>query len=505
MDFIEFKKLYKHDEDYPKRCFEMQMYRRVLKGELYDILPYPFCQRFKNSGGSGEPIPLSKRRPSVRYNLCAVVVDQTTSLLFGEGLFPVLTIKDDESTKESLDEMIKELRLDLVMMDAAIKGSVGSIALFLKIIKNKVFVSSYCTEFLTPKYDPENPDELSLVTEKCKKKGSELIEMGYTGLDKKETYWWMRQWDSMQEIYYIPWKPSDEEKENFSTKIDEKRTVSHKLGFVPIVWIINLLGNEDGIDGLCTFKGGIDTNIELEYQLSQGGRGLKYSSEPLLLLKNPALSMQGDVSLSEGNILEVDEKGDGKFVEINGKAIEGLLLFTDKLREIVLESTQGNRSSPDKVHIGQSGSAAKLFYLTLIWVAGKLRVTYGNGYLQLIKMLIKCNQQMELKYEQSGEIITIPKGKLKTGLKIGLQWAKYFEATPGDRLQEAQSLSTLTGGEPLMTQETAIGSLAAEYDIVDIEKEKSDLQALSDKKAKEAMALASAKKTDNTKIKGKTA
>ena len=34
----------------------------------------------------------------------------------------------------------------------------------------------------------------------------------------------------------------------------------------------------------------IETKIEIDYQLSQAGRGLKYSSDPTLLIKEPATS-----------------------------------------------------------------------------------------------------------------------------------------------------------------------------------------------------------------------
>ena len=33
-------------------------------------------------------------------------------------------------------------------------------------------------------------------------------------------------------------------------------------------------------DGACTFRAAIETQIEIDYQLSQAGRGLKYSSDP---------------------------------------------------------------------------------------------------------------------------------------------------------------------------------------------------------------------------------
>jgi hypothetical protein len=62
---------------------------------------------------------------------------------------------------------------------------------------------------------------------------------------------------------------------------DDDRSMSHRLGFVPMVWIRNLPGGR-GVDGACTFRAAIETGIEIDYQLSQAGRGLKYSSDPTL-------------------------------------------------------------------------------------------------------------------------------------------------------------------------------------------------------------------------------
>jgi len=85
-------------------------------------------------------------------------------------------------------------------------------------------------------------------------------------------------------------------------EIDLNRTVSHGLGFVPVVWIRNLPGYSstgDPNDGMCTFRAAIDTQIEIDYQLSQAGRGLKYSSDPTLLLKEP-LGADSDIIKGAG-------------------------------------------------------------------------------------------------------------------------------------------------------------------------------------------------------------
>jgi hypothetical protein len=55
-----------------------------------------------------------------------------------------------------------------------------------------------------------------------------------------------------------------------------------------MVWIKDLPGG-DAIDGTSTLtQETIETVIQIDYQLSQCGRGLKYSQDPLLLIKEPA-------------------------------------------------------------------------------------------------------------------------------------------------------------------------------------------------------------------------
>ncbi|CAG4921515.1 unnamed protein product [Acidocella sp. C78] len=65
------------------RARRLEIYRRVLEGTIYDALPYAF-QEERN--GAGEYVPLRARRPSVRYGLCRIVVEDSVSLLFSAGI-----------------------------------------------------------------------------------------------------------------------------------------------------------------------------------------------------------------------------------------------------------------------------------------------------------------------------------------------------------------------------------------------------------------------------------
>ena len=109
---------------------------------------------------------------------------------------------------------------------------------------------------------------------------------------------------------------------SFKPEIDEAHSVVHNLGFVPVVWIRNLPGlssTGDPADGACTFRAAIETQIEIDYQLSQAGRGLKDSSDPTLLIKEPATT-DSEIIKGAGNALVVSEKGDAKLLEIGGTA-----------------------------------------------------------------------------------------------------------------------------------------------------------------------------------------
>src|SRR6516164_5412631 len=139
------------DKDLPERNFRLQVLQRVLNGTLYDELPHAFHEE---QNGAEEYIPLRDRRPCVRSNLCRTVVDDSVSLLFSEGHFPTVEMDSDEQ-KAAIAKLIKEIKLNAVMIDAATRGSVGSVAILFRVLKKRVFLDVMSTEYLTPNWDPE--------------------------------------------------------------------------------------------------------------------------------------------------------------------------------------------------------------------------------------------------------------------------------------------------------------------------------------------------------------
>lgn len=448
-----------HDPDYPARTRALDILTRVLNGTLYDVLPYPFNEE---RGGGGEYIPLRNRRPSVRYPLCRLVVEDSVSLLFSEGHFPTIE-SPDPVIRQVMADLVKETRLNSIMTDAAIRGSVGSVAILMRVLRGRVFFSVLDTRYLTPVWDPEAPDELLSVSENYKVSGHVLANMGYAVGDLTIDYWFSRRWDAEQETWFEPSRCSD----GRPTVIDRTRTMQHDLGFVPLAWIRNMPGmpsTGDSCDGASTFRAAIETQIEIDYQLSQAGRGLKYSSDPTLLIKEPAGS-DSDIIKGAANALIVSEKGDARLLEIGGTASAAVIEYVRLLREFGLESLHGNRASPDRLVGAQSGRALELLNQGLLWLADTLRVSYGEvALLSLMRMVVEASRKYSL------VVLGRPVPALDPLVSLSLRWPRWYPLSADDRNREAQTLSTLAAAGH-MSRETAVKTLATTYDVEDLDAE----------------------------------
>ncbi len=444
------------DPDYPARTRKLDILRRVLDGTLYDVLPYEF---YDERSPGGEYIPLRQRRPSVRYNLCRLVVEDSVALVFSEGHFPALD-SPDPAVRDALGAILREARLNEVMIDACLRGSVGSVAILMRVLRGRVFFQTLETMYLTPRWEAEAPDTLASVTEKFKVSGANLLDQGYEVPDPTGQYWFQRRWDAEWEWWFAPWPIASDE----TPRIDHARSVRHGLGFVPIVWVKNLPGPSatgDMRDGASTFRAAVETAIEIDYQLSQAGRGLKYSSDPTLLIKEPATS-DNQIIKGAANALVVSEKGDARLLEIGGTASAAVIDYVRTLRELALESIHGNRADAQRFAAPTSGRALEMMNQGLIWLADNLRISYGEGaLLALARMVLRASQHYPL-IVRGAEL-----PPLDPEASLSLTWPRWYPASADDRLKDAQALTTLTEAG-LLSRESALKSVASTYDIANI-------------------------------------
>lgn len=451
------------DSDYPARVERLTFLGRVRDGQQYDHIAIPFsCERTPD----GAYIKLCDRRPSVRTGLCRTVVDDSVSLLFSEARFPAVHSRN-ERLRRAAQALVTESALCELMNDAAMKGSVGSVAILMRVLGGRVFFEAMDSVYLTPTWNPQAPDALLRVVERYKVKGGDLASLGYD-VDEAETYWFQRIWDASAEMWFAPLSLADATNGK-QAMLDPDRTVTHGLGFVPMVWIRNLPGG-DKVDGVCTFEAAISTVMEMDYQFSQAGRGLKYAADPTLLIKEPAAA-EGDTMIrSASEALVVSEKGDAKLLEINGTAAAAVIEYVRQCREIALESIHGNRTNVDKLNGAQSGRALEMMNQGLIWLADKLRISYGQrGLLCLVKMVFAAARQREIK------VAGVPLASFDTA-DLSLIWPRYYPPTYNEKFQEAQAYRTLFDGG-LISRQRAVAKMAPDNDVEDVAEEEKLIDA----------------------------
>lgn len=450
----------RRDPDLPLRAFELSALARVRDGIQYDHLTQPFSEE---RTGAGEYVPMSQRRPSCKSNLCAVVVSNSASLLFSEHHFPKFFAADD-TTLDMLEALVKYTRLPEVMIEAAIRGSIGSVAIHLRVLRNRPYFQVLETIYLTPTFDPEAPDTLLKVTERYKVDAAELIERGYDIDPKAGQHWFQRVWDANTETWYVP-KPVGEPG---PMRIDQGRSTVHNLGFCPILWVKNLPNGPSEFDGQATFLSGIDTVIELDYLMSQNGRGLKYSSDPTLVITGADVG--GKREGGSATALILPEVGDAKLLEISGQAAGAVLEQCKYLREQALEAMGGVRTAPERIVGAQSGKALEMLCTPAIWLADRLRVAYGEGALVSLAHLV-CRASKQV----AGGIVINDKPYVDLNPDgIGLRWAEWFEPTPNDELQSAQALQFLIASG-VLSAETGTKIVAPRYDIEDADAERATI------------------------------
>ena len=176
------------DTGMPVRVGRLDILRRVLDGTLYDNLPYQFHEE---RNGAGEYVPLRMRRPSVRYGLCRIVVEDSVALLFSAAHFPTVDC-GEFGLAHSLADIICETRLNEVMIDAAIRGSIGAVAVLMRALQGRIFFSVMESLYLTPIWSVVAPDTLCRVTERYKVSGADLVAQGYENIDLSTIYWFQR-------------------------------------------------------------------------------------------------------------------------------------------------------------------------------------------------------------------------------------------------------------------------------------------------------------------------
>lgn len=404
---------------------------RILDGTFYDHLKHGYYDE-----KSGQTlIELKDRRPSAQYRLARQVARWTSRRLFASRHQPKIGHKD-KGTGRQIKAKLDAIGFWPVMMQAAYLGSVGAVAITFRVddqdrVSLKVWRARFCTPSINEFGDleqlrlhiPVKGKALKAIDFKTDFRGSEI--------EDANDYWFVRDYGREDEKTYKPMKASDWNPEQGFTSdkkefvVEDEETVPHGLGFVPAQWIKNLTGGE-GPDGASTWIDAVPNMVDIDYTLSQSGRGIRYNCSPQLVIKGKLVNFDDILVRGPTSYIHLDAgvkdqdgfaygDGDAKLLEMTGHGTEAALKQVDKLRELALESIAASRKNPEHMKGVLSGRAMEFLEEDSHDLVMELRTSFGDeGALPLIRKLVGLTMN-----------------NVDTA-SISLHWPRLFQPTPED-------------------------------------------------------------------------
>lgn len=376
---------------------------RLLDGTFYEHLSHAF---YDEKDQAGQLVPIIERRPSAQFRLPRMVARWCARKLFAGRNVPKLRHKD-KAIERKVATIMRRAKLWSTMGSAVLNGSVGAVAVTFRVetesgkepqVAFQVWRAKYCS----PSFDLMG--ELAQLRVAYVTTAGELEAMSAPGVEPGKNYWFIRDYLTDKEVTYTPvlkddWNPVDGFADKSKTLTPwAGQVVEHALGFVPGVWLVNLPGG-NAPDGACTFEDAIPNSIELDYTLSQVGRGVRYNCAPqLVTIGNPSnageitrgpmthLAMPAGFKSEDGQTIGA---GDAKLLEMSGQGTTSALELIRALRNLALEQISASRKDPDKMKAPLSGRAMEFLEEEPFDLIGDLRTQYGDhGLLVLVKKVL---------------------------------------------------------------------------------------------------------------------
>jgi len=511
MDFLTFcKKLEPHQcprwNARQKRLHALDLIRRAKHYYELDLADFDDMRgaEWKPFGHGEGYVPLKDRRPAGEYRLPAIITRDTVAMMFSESTFPTIVFENEADT-EGAQLIISKGRLRSIMFDSATEGGSGSSCIIAEAFpgdtkgNHNLFVDTWPTYECDPVFKRNNPGVLDKITRTWYVSRDSLSADGYDldalertwkkyiiekKLEKEYQYesdkklfeeWYIRrELNSDESVWYIPTPLKIYHKKHWDDwKKDADRSTKHSLGFVNVLWIVNL--TEDVLpDGVCTFDGAINNQFVIDRVLSTGQQAIVTAGSPILAISKPGGQQTfgaegstnnpgaGGMNITPDSVLEVEESNGAWLVQMSAESTMALDTYVRLLRGLSIENCAGSRISEDGVGGKESGYAMELLNQALVWLAGHLRHSYGEpGLVALVRMIAKIHD----KYP----ITSLVKAKFDPDAELKeISWGPYYEPSGQDKLFEVQAaVAAVEGG--FIDIETAIANIGPYYDVIDIQ------------------------------------
>ncbi|MFA9272700.1 MAG: hypothetical protein ACEQSX_18510 [Baekduiaceae bacterium] len=470
------------------------------RGTYYEdqgLLPWwPSLQR--DAWGRIRPIGCHEREPGVQYGLLGQKVQRLLDGLCAEGKLPRI-----KGAPQSLVDLLMEdldyvdevypIAFDLIVKGSACGGAArigkGASRRFDPVYIDPVFATPFfpgsvgteeaqefaeeLDELGIPRDEPDDPRQFLFVPAMARRK--DLVALRYMPMwvDRDTGDLWRSRTDYLPNIIvnYRPVKVTTDTQ--FAPEWIPEDIDPHGWGFIPLVWIKSRGATADDIDGPSLFTPEL-TKLSYAIDLGQSLRhdSLRNICQPQLTTIDVADKVAAGETFSglqipqqesgSGTVMEFESTGQYPSVTVTEPKGTGLAAAKDTVNDFM---TRGDQLSGVIEHDQEKAAGAlsgvameKILAPTVATIKG-----YQRPITRYTKEIIFVLAQLTL------DAVT-QKG-------ITCEWPRVISPSPEDIQQYVTAMSRACGGEPVISQETAVGLVAAFLEISDPEKEWARVQA----------------------------
>lgn len=415
-------------------------------------------------------VALRDKAPAYRVRLAHSIVRTYVDHLFGADNQPTFAVEGDDALTASLTEILDELDLELRLPEIGRLGALhGMVAvgfhafeggrIDLEIIQGATATVTLGSQDRAQALDRRIAfdDVLRLVEQ------WHAPQVGEDG--EQREVWHRREWTPDATIEFVPIvDPPDPTALRWIK--DEAATVEHGLGFVPVVWIRNLEIADDTDGEPLLGPAEFEAEDEINYTLSQTGRGLRYNQEPTLVLSGVGSDPSdeqirrgdGNTLLLSASIRAPETLPRAELLEIEGQGTEQALAYVKTLRDLIYETTHVVRHDPERAAGAMSGAAIERLKEPTIMMAKLARVYYGRALARLCSKLLRA------------------RGLADGPVPVHVTWPPVVPPTHEDAAQVAATVTMLLS-EGLLTRRKAIELLAPYIKVGNVDEYLDELDA----------------------------
>lgn len=471
-------------------------------------------------------VPLKRRKPSARMDVPKIITNEFTAMVFGLDKFPKLIIQGDPDAEDFAQELAKQSKLPLRMMEARSKGgSQGTAVLSWGFVNGKPMVevhnAAHCEVLEWTDYDQRKPGiVLKVYTYQRKVWDND-------GKPSLKTYYYARFWDSNLDVC---WQDIPEEiaATNQWWKHPSK-LVEHNAGFCPVYWVQNF-PKSDELDGVPDYDESSHDNFDqMDMLLSMTCRGTTASVDPTVVVHAPPESNDGFVRTGTGRAI-YSEKG-AEYLELQGPGIMAARELLKDLKQIEYDKAGVVVLDQEKAG-GSAISAAAMRqrYARMLVKSDVYREQYGAAIVEIIKDMLEVARSLsvvkqdkdKIKYwqkvilpdrvefeeieeepkeneegdneedsvierkERKAKMIERKPGKSSN---IELKWPPYFAPTWADKKEAVEATSQATGKKQLVSQRTGVGAIGPLFGSHDVDMELGEIDADTERTMKRTQTM----------------